>query len=389
MALRKFDAPSAGVTAAVALALAAPVAAQPTLERVVIVERHGVRAPTQDNAALDALSAKPWPVWSVGPGILTPHGAEGVALMGAALRKVYADQGLLPATGCPEAGAVAVVADGHDQRTRESARAFVRGLADGCGIKVVDTAEGDPLFGSVAIDALNAAEADKAVAALAPVDTPASRAALDALQATVAPDGCVSHKGVCLDGASTVSAKANAVRVQGPLATGATLAENLLLEYAEGMPLDQVGWGKVRGAADIARVMPAHSRLSDLTRRFPMSARLRGAGLALAVNDRLDGPYSDGKARMFVFAGHDTNLANLAGTFGLSWTLKDQPDETAPATALAFEVWGDRAAGTRTVKVVVFYETLDQLRTLEPKTVSRTEATLDCAKAPICLAKRF
>ena len=392
MIVNRIGGSCAFLAASAVLFVAASAAAQPVLERVVLVERHGVRSPTQDNAALDALSAAPWPRWSVAPGILTPHGAEGVTLMGAALRKVYADQGLLPQVGCPGEGVVSVVADGHDQRTRESGRAFVRGMAEGCVVKVADTAEGDPLFDSLAAHPLVPAEAEAATTAMGPVDTAETRAALAALQAIAAPDACSTHKGVCLDGASILSAKANGVRVQGPLATGATLAENLLLEYAEGMPLDQVGWGRVHSAADIARVTPAHSRASDLTRRIPYVAARRGAALTEAVQAALHGrasAYGDGKARLVLFAGHDTNLSNLAGTFGLDWRLVGQPDETAPVTTLAFELWRDGATGARTVKVVVYFETLDQLRTLSPKTVSRADAKVDCAAAPVCVSRGF
>jgi 4-phytase/acid phosphatase len=74
------------------------------------------------------------------------------------------------------------------------------------------------------------------------------------------------------------------------------------------------------------------------------------------------------------FAGHDTNLANLAGLFGLEWSLPDQPDSTAPATALAFELWrnGD---GQKFVRPVLWYLTLDQLRTLSPETAQRKTLT--------------
>jgi 4-phytase/acid phosphatase len=61
-----------------------------------------------------------------------------------------------------------------------------------------------------------------------------------------------------------------------------------------------------------------------------------------------------------VIAGHDTNISNLAGVFGLSWTLPNQPDATAPDTVLAFELWRDGAS--KTVRIVVYSQSLDQLR---------------------------
>jgi 4-phytase/acid phosphatase len=69
------------------------------LERVVLVQRHGVRPPTASNADLAKYSAQPWPEWSVAPGELTAHGGQTVALMGETLRRAYRAAGLLPANG--------------------------------------------------------------------------------------------------------------------------------------------------------------------------------------------------------------------------------------------------------------------------------------------------
>jgi 4-phytase/acid phosphatase len=68
---------------------------------------------------------------------------------------------------------------------------------------------------------------------------------------------------------------------------------------------------------------------------------------------------------MAVFAGHDTNLASMAGILGVRWSLPDQPDDTAPDTVLAFEVWKARS-GQRYVRVAVIYQTMDQLRNATP-----------------------
>ncbi len=56
----------------------------------------------------------------------------------------------------------------------------------------------------------------------------------------------------------------------------------------------------------------------------------------------------------------------MAGVFGLDWTLPGQPDATAPATALAFELWADPRSGARYVRPVIYYLDLDQLRRLSP-----------------------
>ncbi len=69
------------VLVAVLLA-ASPAAAAPVLEKVVILQRHGVRSPTK---ALEG-----WAQWPVAPGELTDHGAAALARMGDALHRHYA-----------------------------------------------------------------------------------------------------------------------------------------------------------------------------------------------------------------------------------------------------------------------------------------------------------
>jgi 4-phytase/acid phosphatase len=113
--------------------------------------------------------------------------------------------------------------------------------------------------------------------------------------------------------------------------------------------------------------MPVHEIESDLMRRTPYLAVHNGGLLARAVMDAIDGRapirgQGGADARFVLFAGHDTNLSNLAGILGLDWTLRGQPDKTAPDTALVFEVWRDPASGERIVKTAVIYQTLDQLR---------------------------
>src|SRR5258708_29063032 len=118
-----------------AAAAGAGLAAELTLERVVLVHRHGVRPPIQSAAALAAQSARPWPLWPVAAGELTPHGAKTVALLGASLRADYRQAGLLTGAGCADAPLISVWADGADQRTRESGAVVAETLAPGCGVR--------------------------------------------------------------------------------------------------------------------------------------------------------------------------------------------------------------------------------------------------------------
>jgi 4-phytase/acid phosphatase len=383
------------------VAFPALASAAPVLERVVLVSRHGVRAPTQTVEALDAATGREWPTWPVGPGELTPHGAEALGRMGDFLRGVYVREGLLPARGCAAAGAVQVWADGGDRRTRQSGQVLATALAPGCGVASTHGPDGvrDPLF-DAAGTGVCPVDTNEALAALAAqtrdgagLIRPEDRKALDALQAIVAPTGCADGRGLCLDGPSAFASGKAGVKLAGPLALASTWSENLLLEFTEGLPLDQVGWGRAGSPAALAAILPAHDRAAALMRQTPYLAAHNGVVMARTVLDLLEGhmptdphaPPLSPEAKLTVIAGHDTNLSNLAGVFGLSWTLPDQPDATAPDTVLTFELW--RNGAIKTVRIVVYSQSLTQLRdastlnAADPAGVTPVESP-DCVNEP-------
>jgi 4-phytase/acid phosphatase len=367
------------VGAAIGLLIAALpglASATPELERVVLVSRHGVRAPTQTLQALDAATGLDWPAWPVGPGELTPHGAKALGQMGGFLRGVYVREGVLPARGCAATGAVQVWADGGDSRTRLSGDVLASALAPGCGVVSAHGPDGarDPLFDAAGtgVCPIEPAEALAALAAEthdgADLVRVEDRKALAALQTVMAPSGCNDGKGPCLSDPSAVASGKAGVKLTGPLALASTWSENLLLEYAQGFSLDQVGWGRAGSPTVLAAILPAHDRAAALLRQTPYFATHNGAVMARTVLDLLEGqapadphaPRLSPQARLTMIAGHDTNLSNMAGVFGLSWTLPDQPDATAPDTVLAFELWRD--GDLKTVRMVVYSQSLAQLR---------------------------
>lgn len=136
------------VTAGKQVGTGAPASAQSAqLERVVVVFRHGVRAPLQGEAAAAHYADQPWPQWSTPASLLTPHGRQGVRLSGEYLRQWLVQQALLPRSGCPATGSMSVWAN-TDQRTIESGALLADALAPGCGIVAGHREAGsnDPLF---------------------------------------------------------------------------------------------------------------------------------------------------------------------------------------------------------------------------------------------------
>ncbi|GAA4481196.1 histidine-type phosphatase [Gluconacetobacter asukensis] len=355
----------------------APAIAGATLEKIVLVARHGIRSPTRPPAELKAQTGRDWPSWPVAPGQLTEHGRAALAAMTDALDQRYRQFGLLPTTGCPAPGAVAIWADAADDRTRQSGAIMAEHLAPRCGLtsRALPAGHADPFFNALGANAATLDQArvtaalDQEIAQDRDHRPQPVQDALARLQTLVAPDGCAGRTGPCLTDGLSLSGPPRAPHLKGGPILAATIAENIMLAYAQGMGPQQVAWGTPDGPAMLATILPAHIYASTLTRRLPAIAIPRGSVLSRAIVDLLtDRPVTlpdhsaiGPDARLVLFAGHDTTLDMLGTIFGLDWHFTDQPDPTAPDTTLAFERWRLKD-GRRMVRAVILHQGLDQLR---------------------------
>jgi len=347
------------------------------LKFVVLVSRHGVRSPTGKTDQLNLYSAQPWPAWSVPPGYLTEHGAHLMTLFGAFDRQQLAAEGLFAASGCEDAQHIKIIAD-SDQRTRETGKALAAGLAPGCTITVSALAEGtpDPLFHSLEA---GVGQPDKLLATAA-----AYRPQLEALQqvltgcnpcATCASNGTAAPQSIFDIQSSIAPGKGDhLVELHTPLSMASTMAENLLLEYTEGIDAANVGWGRV-DIHKLREILQLHTASEDITARTGYIARVQSANLLFhilksmeqeAAGHAVTGALSKPGDRLLILVGHDTNLANISGVLGLSWLIDGRRDDTPPGGALVFELW--KRHDTEEYEVRTFYEaqTLDQMRNAMP-----------------------
>jgi 4-phytase/acid phosphatase len=343
------------------------------LKYVVIVSRHGVRSPTWDVARLNQYSAQPWPDWGVAPGELTSHGRAQIKLMGTYYRDWLLQEGILGA-GCASAERIQIRAD-KGQRTLETGKALAESLAPGCEVKFDSRSEGkDTLFSGTG-------KPDNELARLAIHDRlgpdprtflGAHRPALDALRliltgghaARLALTEFPPEESGAADGGQTA-----------PFGVASSMSEDMLLEYENGFAGNDLGWGRLT-KENLFQVLELHRVYADLARRTPYLARARGSNLLAhvlrsleqaasgkAVSGALDSPGHS----VLVLSGHDTNLSNLSGMLGLSWSLPGyQPDDTPPGGALLFSLWQALDTHEFFVKTEYIAPSLDQVRNLVP-----------------------
>jgi 4-phytase/acid phosphatase len=380
--------------ACLALALSNPAPAQAanagdtqdwTLERVVVVMRHGVRPPTKAEPLPAGEAQQPWPAWDVDWGYLTAHGAQAVARVGEFDRATYA--GFL-GDACPTPHDVHVIAD-SDERTVKTAETYVGAMFAGCTVPVEHLAEGqkDPRFaedgGIDPATALAAAQSALPPGGLAAVDAQHA----DGLKALTRILGCTHQACDLSQQPAMLDTAKGHLRLSGGIATASTFSEILALEYAEGKPMDQVGWGRT-DRAEIARLLQFHALDYVYTAR-PKALAQAGARALLAEVRR--GLYATDSARYTLLVGHDGNIAHIGGALDLHWQGGDfAQDDPPPAGALIFELWRDKTGGGH-VMVRFRSQTLDEMRNLTPLAPDASKALPlpQCNGALSCDAKVF
>ena len=375
------------------LGLLPAAAAPPQLRYVVVIIRHGVRSPTWDSERLNQYSAGSWPEFGVPNGYLTPRGKVLIERMGTYFGDWLSTEGLLKQSGCQDAGRVHIWAD-KEQRTLETGYALAEALLPGCAISVHSQqgSGSDPLFdpisaGLVKPDLQVAVEAVRDRMGREPQQLlEVHRSAFDALQ-YVLTGGKSAPKNFYDSSVEVgVSAGGKSIELSGPFRVASTLSEDLFLEYANGLQGEDLGWGRLN-AQNLLQILELHATYADLTRRTGYLARVRGSNLLAHVlrsmeqavtGEPVAGALGNVGDAALILCGHDTNLSNISGVLGLTWHLPGyQPDDTPPGSALILSLWRDPDSAQFFVKTQYMAQTLDQMRSAAPLTISSPPASQD------------
>jgi len=370
---------------ACAVAAAGPADGGDQLQVAIILTRHGVRTPLQTNEALAPFAARPWPKWEAAPGIQTPHGNALIALMGDYYHDYLVDAGALSGDPAVDGPRVFIRAD-NDQRTIETGRILGRSLVHAVGEPDVHSLpEGtvDPLFQPARANVGHPSTALAIAAVMGRIGGDPARVGgaystqLALLRGILWPEG--PPPGTSPLGGPTVVAPGkwdSVVSLTGPIHDAEQCTEALILEYADGMAPADVGWGRVDDRV-LTDLLALHELYFDLTQRTFYPAQVQSSNMAshivdtleqAALGDPVPGALGPPGERVVVIVGHDTNIANIGGLFGLDWWLPGtQANPMLPGGALVFELW--KRGGQQNafyVRISYVAQTLPQLREATP-----------------------
>jgi 4-phytase / acid phosphatase len=385
--------------------LAAQPAEDTQPKQVIIFGRHGVRTPVLASTALNHFSVLPFPEFpgAAGLAVLTPNGRTDETILGGYFRLWLTQEGLLTGHDSADASFVYFRANGTPLIT-ETAQAFALGMLPGAAVTInsYTAPANDPLFDPVdagvavldyptAVAAVNGrlgsdpqslASAYTAELALTrsvlfnyPAgQTPAPAAPAGKIDVTTLPIEVVA-------GSSTVPVNL------GGLAMVIAAIDPFVMEYADGLPASDVGWGQLT-AGGISQSFRLYNLVLDLEFRTPYLAGVQSSNLAshivrsmvqAATGSALAGSLGNQSTKVIVLIGSNTNITGLAGLFHLDWLLPGyQADVSAPSGALVFELRQSQSTGAYIVRASYVAQTMDQLR-------NQTALTLDAppASAPV------
>jgi 4-phytase/acid phosphatase len=371
------------------------------LQQVIVVGRHSVRSPVAPNSLLNGFSVQPFPDFGVAaPGILTSNGATLETILGRYYRLWLSKEGLLSGNDSTDAAFVYFRANVLE-RTVVTAKAFAFGMLPGVSVNVnyYGPTESDPLFDPVGAGVARL-DQQKAIAAvmgrlggnpqsLASAYAPElalTRSLLFGYPAGEAPAPATPAGKVDVT-AIPINVTAGSPVTIGGLTAVVTAVDPFIMEYTDGLPASEVGWGQLT-AAGISQTSRLYNLILELEFRTPyldsvlssnVASHMVRSMLQSATGNAMTGSLGSPSTKLIVLIASDVNITGLAGLFHLDWILPGfQADECSPGGALVFELRQSQSTGEYIVRASYVAQTMDQLRNL-------TVLTLDTppASAPV------
>ena len=384
--------------------VAKPSSDDTVLKQIIVFGRHGVRSAAFPSATLATFATRPYPDFGVPTGYLTRHGAQAETLLGGYFRDYLSAEGLLSGNDRADRK-LAYFRANSIQRSNVSAASLAAGLLPGVSVPVHSYPLGqpDPIFDPitakvVTVDAARAVKEATGVFNNGDALRSAYSGELSLIRSVLfgyedgqqpppsTPPGLVDATALPIPLTANTSgvATSNVINTGG-LATTLYAADPFVMEYADGLPLDQVAWGQL-SLDKLSQQTRVITLLFDVEVFPPYLDQLQSSNAVAHVlrsmqqavlDTKVPGAFGDADARLLVINSSDAYVAGLAGLLHMHWLLPGyQPDYCAPGGSLVFELRQSKSTGEYVVRAFYTAQTFDQLRNLTPLTLDQPPATM-------------
>ncbi|WP_406232279.1 bifunctional glucose-1-phosphatase/inositol phosphatase [Isoptericola jiangsuensis] len=341
-----------------------------TLEQLVLLSRHNLRAPLVSSGTLAEATPHAWTKWDVVAGELTTRGGVLEVYMGRYLGQWLRTQLLLPATGCPQASDFHALANSL-QRTQATAQFFIAGAFPGCHVGVEQRrplGTMDPLFDPV-IHRDDAGFQRRALRAMQKAESqarlgPDLQVVEDVVEYAASP-ACTGRSHCTLrTGDSQFRAEAGKEPgASGSLALANGMVDALLMEDYQNATGTAAGWGRLHDDAQWQALARVRNAYQDILFGTPEVAR----DVAAPLLSHIGGVFADPQSpKVSLLVGHDSNIGSVLAALGASdYTLPGQREKTPIGGLLQFERWRGQNGDAR-YRLAYVYPTRAQLRDAVP-----------------------
>jgi len=360
-----------------------------TLEQVVVLSRHNLRAPLSSNGSVpDELTPHTWINWSAGSSELTLLGGIEETSMGQYFRKWLAKEGLIPENTIPQAGEMRFAAR-DKQRCRATSRYFAAGMLPTADIQVeypgdangsVDFME--PVlhyysdeYGADATAQVAAMGGEAGFDGLAEQNRDVIRLIMDTVDMEDSEFYQSGKYGDLLtDGFGFMIEADKEPDITGAVKPAYQVADALLLQYYEEPDAVKAAFGHQLSEADWARLGEFMSTCLQMKQGLPLVAGNINNPLLRELESELRN-----KDRKFTFfCAHDCTVFGAVSALGAEdYSLPQSIESRAPiGVKLVFERRRD-AAGQAWYRVSLIYRSTEQIRSGEMLTLDNPPLRYD------------
>ncbi|MBQ9057849.1 MAG: histidine-type phosphatase [Atopobiaceae bacterium] len=357
-----------------------------TLEQVVILSRHNIRAPlSTTGSALDMATPHTWIDWTSEASELSMRGGALETMSGEYVRKWLEHEQLIPENYQPEEGAVRFYANSK-QRTIATAQYFSSGMLPVANVDIethVDYDTMDPVF-TPATTFLSDSYTE---AALEQIGTLGGASGMGSVAADLADSYKLiedvvdytesdSYKSGDLTNLDTTDTQVSFAlneepSMSGSLKTACQLSDALVLQYYESENATEAAFGHELSQEQWKLIAKPKDVYGDLLFTAPLVAANVAHPLLVEIGNELD---TDGRVFTFL-CGHDSNVGSVLAALGVEeYELPEAVEMRTPiGCKLVFERWAN-ADGEKFGRVRLLYQSVNQLR--EGTMLSGTESPM-------------